>query len=336
MSTFARRGLPLLRDVPVRAASTFAPFPNTLPADFIRYTLEKKWTISPDSQVLRFKLPKAVLAGHDQELWNTYSWCSTCLPEGPLSILKAPAGVKVKVEMGGAAVEKSYSPVSMVWEDKYLDLLVKEYPIVPDGDGLGKHLCDMELGTELDMKLKPPRNLAGYPYHPNRFKDVVLIGCGTGIAPLYQMAHMILANRDESTNVWMVAAHRSEADILLREEFEQMATFSERFKLHVALSQPSNPEAWAKACNNKSKPWTGSIGRLDLETLRARLPAGEGEGEGDQASTMTVVCGLDGFLESVCGPHVRVSVPGKSKLKKTQGPVVGYLGELGFSQVVKL
>ena len=30
----------------------------------------------------------------------------------------SPAGVKVKAEIGGAAVEKSYSPVSMVWEDK--------------------------------------------------------------------------------------------------------------------------------------------------------------------------------------------------------------------------
>ena len=188
----------------------------------------------------------------------------------------------------------------------------------------------MELGSEIEVKLKPPRNLAGYPYHPNRFKDVVLIGCGTGIAPLYQMAHMILANRDETTNVWMVAAHRTEDDILLREEFEQMATFSERFKLHVALSQPVDREAWEKECNSKSKPWSGSIGRLDLETLRTTLPAG------DRASTMAVVCGLDGFLESVCGPHVRVKRPGTSKLKKTQGPIVGFLGELGFFQVVKL
>lgn len=46
-----------------------------------------------------------------------------------------PAGVKVKMEIGGAAVEKSYSPVSMVWEDKYMDLLVKEYDPVPGGAG---------------------------------------------------------------------------------------------------------------------------------------------------------------------------------------------------------
>lgn len=97
-------------------------------------------------------------------------------------------------------------------------------------------------------------------YHPNRFKDVVLIGCGTGIAPLYQMAHMILANRDEKTKVWMVAAHRTEADILLREEFEQMAAFSDRFKLHVALSQPADPEGWNTESTSKSKPWTGSVG----------------------------------------------------------------------------
>jgi len=326
----------LLR-APVRAASTFAPFPNTLPEDFIPYTLEKKWTISPDSKVLRFQLPEDVLKEYKQELWNTYRWCSTCLPEGPLSILKAPAGVKVKAEIGGAAVEKSYSPVSMVWEDKYMDLLVKEYKPVSGGGGLGKYLCDMELGTKIDMKLKAPRNLAGYPYHPNRFKDVVLIGCGTGIAPLYQMAHMILANRDEKTKVWMVAAHRTEADILLREEFEQMAAFSDRFKLHVALSQPADPEGWNTESTSKSKPWTGSVGRLDLETLRATLPPG------DKPSTMTVVCGLDGFLETICGPHVRIQIPGKSTLKKTQGPVVGFLGELGFgtggrrgSEVVKL
>ena len=51
------------------------------------------------------------------------------------------------------------------------------------------------------------------------------------------------------------------------------------------------------------------------------------------------VCGTDGFLSAVCGPHVRVAVCGQTKLKKMAGPVLGMLGELGFDRlgvVVKL
>ena len=55
-------------------------------------------------------------------------------------------------------------------------------------------------------------------------------------------------------------------------------------------------------------------------------------------STAVVVCGTDGFLETVCGGHVRVAVEGRKKKKKLQGPLKGLLREAGFesAHVTKL
>lgn len=275
---------------------TFAPFPATLPAGFLPYRLEGSWECSPDSKVLRFQLPESV-AG--------------------LSEVGVPSGVKVRQKIAGHLLDKSYSPISRPAAEGHLDLLVKRYRQMPGG-GLGTFLCDMKPGDAVEMKLKAPRNFGGAPYQSNRFDDVLLIGNGTGVAPLLQLAQSIVEDPMEETSVTFVSAHRTEADILLRDWLDRWAAlYPSRFRVVHALSQPQHPTDW---CGPERH-----VGRVDFRLLQGCLPR-------PSPRTLAVVCGTDGFLEVVCGDKVRVPEPGGANVRKLQGPVRGMLAQLGFAE----
>merc|ERR1712194_90107 len=98
-----------------------APFPEGLPQDFKPYRLVDSWDISHDTKVLRYSMPQGVRN---------------------LAELNAASGVKVRREIDGHFLDKSYSPISLPATEDFLDLLVKRYAPRPGG-GLGAFLCDM-------------------------------------------------------------------------------------------------------------------------------------------------------------------------------------------------
>lgn len=78
---------------------------------------------------------------------------------------------------------------------------------------------------------------SGVNSHP-----VVLVGTGTGLAPLRAMIQEELADA-RSVPLLLLFGCRSEQDILWREEFEALALREPRFRFEPTLSAPS--EAWA-------------------------------------------------------------------------------------------
>ena len=285
----------------VRSLSTFRPFPagvDGLTPAWLDFTLAASWTIARDTKVLRFELP------------------------APLTTLRAlgtPSGVKCRtMAANGELLDKSYSPISLPHADAHVDLLVKSY--TPQrGGGLGHYLCNLAVGDSIEMRLKGERNWGGLPLRANRFKDIVLIGNGTGVAPLYQIANTVLSNPLERTRVRFISAHRSPADYILQEEINAWAVREpERFEARVAFSDAGGR-------------------RIDAELLSQWLPppADDSPRDGGGAAEpplAIVVCGTDGFLEDVSGSHVRVAVEGESKMRKLQGPIEGHLAALGYSE----
>eukprot|EP00949_MAST-11_sp_MAST-11-sp1_P003000 g3000.t1 len=241
----------------MRFFSNFAKFPEAslgINAEFNAFTLIRKTRAAADAHVLRYSFP----AAFD--------------PEAHLEELSIPSGVKVRAPVGsqGTIMEKSYSPISHPSERGHIDLLVKSYP----GDSLGATICEQNIGDEIDMRLKPPRLLQGELYSPNRFKDIALIGNGTGIAPLYQIALTILKNPADTTKVTMVSAHRNE--VLLADEIQNLEQqHDEQFQHTSFLSAVEDR-------------------RLAQEDLEGRIPEASPE-------TLAIVCGTDGFLANVCG-----------------------------------
>eukprot|EP00435_Cladocopium_sp_Y103_P010672 s2187_g2.t1 len=235
-----------------------------------------------------------------------------CVADGlPLGGLGRTAPTGVKVRMPSTEVEKSYSPVTHPAKAGSFDLLVKAYP-PREGGGVGAYLCGLEPGQSALMKVKPAEfsHLAGSPLRPGRWDHLGLVACGTGVAPLFQVASEVLT-WNNGTRVSMVLACRNEEEILMRAELEEMAK-NPCFHFHVQLSTPKFA-GW---------PRTAS-GRITAETLQNCLPL---PGE----RSMILVCGTDGFVETVAGPIQRVKLP-DGKKRKVQGPLAGYLAQLGFA-----
>ena len=142
------------------------------------YTLLLKKKLSHDSFWLRYGLPEG----------------RTFLGIDPL----IPTCIKIDYQPtveGHRALSKSYSPVSHPNQNGYFDLVVKEYPY-EEGGGLGKYLCDMEVGSPIQAKLKGERMMHGSSAVVGRgWKNIGLVAGGTGIAPLLQIARIALIKR---------------------------------------------------------------------------------------------------------------------------------------------
>lgn len=171
-------------------------------AGSLPYTLTNKTRLSPDSWLLRFALPRRYL-GDDPSL-------PTCLkvlhPEGT-----DEAGRPKRLE-------KSYSPVSHPATEGSVDLVVKAYEPRPGG-GVGTWLCGLEEGAVMHAALKAKRVMHGDAAVVGRWQHVGLVGGGTGIAPLLQIARILLEDTGSApaASVRLLSVNRREEDILARQ-----------------------------------------------------------------------------------------------------------------------
>jgi len=90
----------------------------------------------------------------------------------------------------------------------------------------------------------------------------LLVGAGTGLAPLRAIVHDALGS-DEATPVVLVAGNRSELDLLWHGELGTLASEHPRFRYEPVVSQPD-------------ATWRGRSGHVQqhLEEIAGGLPAG--------------------------------------------------------------
>lgn len=99
-----------------------------------------------------------------------------------------------------------------------------------------------------------------------------LIAGGTGITPILQVVRHVIKQADDSTELWVVFANRSERDILLRDELDE---YADRY--------PQRIHVWYTV--NESEPgWQYSNGHVDEKMLREHLPPPADD-------TFTLLCG---------------------------------------------
>lgn len=128
-------------------------------------------------------------------------------------------------------------------ETASLDLLVKRYP---NGKASG-YLHSLTPGQTLFML-----PLKGYTWKPNAFPHVTLIAGGAGITPIYQLTQGILRNPEDKTKITLVHGINTDADLLLRKEFEDFEReFPGRFRLVVTVSNPVEGSKFRKGYVNK-------------------------------------------------------------------------------------
>jgi len=176
--------------------------------DRLRATLAASSALSPTVRhlVLRTDRPLAFSAGQWVNL-------HVQLPDGseakrPYSIANAPGP-------GGVSSE--------------LDILVTHVP----GGLVSPALTALEVGAEVGCD--GPHGF--FVREQGTTGPVLLVGTGSGLAPLRAMAQEMLA--DGAAAVGLLFGVRSQADILFREELEGWAQDHRAFRLDVTLSRPA-------------------------------------------------------------------------------------------------
>ena len=114
--------------------------------------------------------------------------------------------------------------------------------------------------------------------------DLVLIGAGSGISPLFSILKDVLRHQPER-RVTLLYSNTTEADIIFRHELaEWQVTYPDHFRLIHLLSHPTDTR-------------TGRHGRLNNLLLENLLP--ELVGSSDRESLQFYICGPNDYMRMV-------------------------------------
>jgi len=218
------------------------------PAEYKSFPLSVKDKISPNTYKFRFTLPSNTALG---------------LPTGKHILLR------------NKDVSRPYTPVTSDDDKGFFDVVVKVYP---EGK-MSRHLESMEIGDTIDVR--GPLGLLEYKgageFHISRknletkktevvkkhVKRLGLIAGGTGITPMLQVIRAVLKNPKDRTQLNLIFANITEADILLRPELEKAAAeHKTQFSVYFTLDRPDNA-------------WTQGKGFVTAEMIQKHLPPPE-------------------------------------------------------------
>ncbi|KAK9852287.1 hypothetical protein MYU51_008723 [Penicillium brevicompactum] len=190
------------------------------------------------------------------------------------AVLGLPIGqhVAIRAEIDGTSVSRSYTPTSNNVDRGRIELVIKCYP---DGLLSGKYLAHLTVGDEVEFR-GPKGSMR---YSKGLCRKIGMVAGGTGITPMYQLIRAICENDTDTTEVSLVYANRSEADILLREELER---FARRY--------PKNFKLWYMV-DSAEEDWAYGTGYVDQAVLTAHLP-------GPSLDTKIMLCGPPGMVNA--------------------------------------
>lgn len=261
--------------------------------------LVQKKIISHDSRIFRF-----ALQSEDQ-------------------ILGLPVGqhVYLRVKRTNAAgevetVQRAYTPYSSNNQRGFIDILIKVYfppkpnsdeKLVFEGGKMTMILENASAGKSSDaftVELKGP--IGHFTYLGNRqielspgnqlrkVKRLAMIAGGSGITPIWSIINAIadeqLSSRYiEPIPIWIIYGNRTEEDILIREELDQLTnSLNGSLRIWHVLSSDSVLDDWKMG-----------RGRVNLECLRQHLPTPNVNLEGDASDTLALVCGPPAMEKAV-------------------------------------
>lgn len=112
-----------------------------------------------------------------------------------------------------------------------------------------------------------------------------MIAGGTGITPMYQVMKAILADPKDKTELRLLYANQTEADILIRPELEALSTaHPDRLKIHYTIDRAT-------------PGWKYSTGFVGIEMCQDNLFE-------FQPGTISLLCGPPPMLKFACHPNL--------------------------------
>lgn len=200
----------------------------------------------------------------------------------------------------GNNVVRPYTPITDVRKKGSFDLLVKTY----EGGKMSVHMRGLEVGDSLPFK----GPILKWKWEPNQFKEIGLIGGGTGITPLYQLVHEILSHNDvDKTKITLLYGSKTMDDILLKDELDALAAkYPDQFTVKYFIDKIVDSRKDDKI----------TVGYIGKDVLESNLPK-------PSADSHVFICGPPPLYKALSG--VKVS-------PTDQGEVSGVLKELGYDK----
>ncbi|KXJ87251.1 nitrate reductase [Microdochium bolleyi] len=267
--------------------------------------LVQKTAVSRDSRIFRFAL------AHEDQLIG--------LPVGQHVYVRIRRTNKLTGET--ETVQRAYTPYSGNSQRGYLDILIKVYFPSEAGNNssttttaaafaggrMTMLLEKLPIGIDSDdmsIELKGPLGHFTYlgqgqvqwkPAHrPRTVRKLAMIAGGSGITPIWSTLKAIAdeymagpppgaAAGREPIQIWIVYGNRTEDDILIRREMEELcAALQDNLRIWHVLSLEEKV----------TKEWKMGRGRVGLECLREHLPPPPPAPVGDELEdTLALVCG---------------------------------------------
>jgi NAD(P)H-flavin reductase len=217
--------------------------------------------------------------------------------------LGLPTGKHIftRASINNQTVIRAYTPVTTSNDPPgYVDLLIKvyfknEHLQFPDGGLMSQHLESLSVGDKIDIKgpigsfiyngRGQYQTKSGTSNNKN-CKRIGMIAGGTGITPMYQIIQSVLNDPEDPTELSLIYANRTEKDILLRNELDDLVKRNPRFKIYYILSKPSNN-------------WEFGSGYVTEEIIRNNISLPSSPNN----SNIVLLCGPQPMLES-CIPNL--------------------------------
>ncbi|MGE5400009.1 MAG: 2Fe-2S iron-sulfur cluster-binding protein [Ignavibacteriales bacterium] len=175
--------------------------------------------------------------------------------------------------INGEEVRRSYSICTAPFEKPRLGITVK---MTAEGHVTNYFVETVKEGDVL--KAFPPLGRFIVEPSPDKSRELVLAGAGSGIAPLMSILKSTLYIESES-RVTLLYGNRKEDTIIFRSELEDLEKFYKgRFKVIHSLSQPG-------------PGWEGIKGRITKEFFLAWM-----KGAAPSAGTEYYICGPNGMI----------------------------------------
>jgi len=195
--------------------------------------------------------------------------------------------VTVHATVNGKTVKRPYTPSSLVGTVGSFELTIKRY----ETGTVSKFLHDRRVGDR--VMISGPHS--GGHWVDGMATKAGFIAGGTGITPMISIIRWIVAKR-LPVGLWLVYANKTEADVILRDEFDQAARAHSNVHCYHVLEQPP-------------PGWTMGTGRITPDVLRAHLPP-------PGPDTVVFLCGpppmanaLEGTLKSLGYPDHAIILP---------------------------
>ena len=241
---------------------------------------------------------KASLYSKTSVSWDTRVF--TFKLETEQQTLGLPVGQHLMIRLKDPATRetiiRSYTPISDITKEGYMDVLVKVYFDSKERQGgkMSQALDSIPVGHSADFK----GPIGKFEYHgkgictvngvSRNIKGFYMICGGSGITPIYQVLRAIMLDPEDPTKCVVLNGNRLLEDILCKEDLDGYASAnSHKCKLLYTLTQA--PDGWE-----------GLEGRIAAPLLKEHVDLHAY----DHGETMVLICGPKP-LEKSCHEALR-------------------------------